>query len=228
MLSGSLGKYMDLMRPDNPNVEWMGIAYPAGPDGKSYTDVAPPGPQTYGSTVITSACKYPAEALRWIDYHFSPEGQMFTNFGVEGESYVYAEGKPTLTDAVLREPGGLPVTSAVCKYSTLSISFISCFRGDAWAQALIYPQQLDSIDIWSDSYNPSLVMPKISLTPEESDQISTIVADAGRFESEMRNKIIMGLESIDKYEEIVKTLNDMKISNAIGVYQNALVRYNSR
>ena len=50
---------------------------------------------------VSAKCKEPEVALAFMDYFYSPEGRILSNFGVEGDTYTMVDGKPTFTDAVL-------------------------------------------------------------------------------------------------------------------------------
>ena len=47
-------------------------------------------------TMVSKNCKDPARAIQFLTYLISEEGQMDTNFGIEGETYSYVDGVPTL------------------------------------------------------------------------------------------------------------------------------------
>lgn len=47
-------------------------------------------------TLISKKCKDPGRAIQFLTYLISEEGQMDTNFGIEGETYSYVNGTPTL------------------------------------------------------------------------------------------------------------------------------------
>ena len=44
-------------------------------------------------TVITSACKDPVAAVKLIDYMYTEEGSSPLTWGIEGESWVWQDGK---------------------------------------------------------------------------------------------------------------------------------------
>jgi len=59
-----------------------------------------------GMVAITTACKNTEIAAKWINYLLSPDGQFLTNYGIEGKTYIMAEGKPQFTDLILKSPEG--------------------------------------------------------------------------------------------------------------------------
>ena len=51
---------------------------------------------------ITTACKNPELAAKWLDFQYSEQGQLLNWYGIEGETYTLdADGKPQFTDMVL-------------------------------------------------------------------------------------------------------------------------------
>jgi hypothetical protein len=44
---------------------------------------------------------------RWLDYRFSKEGALLLNYGIEGETFEYVDGKPVFNDRILKDPNGI-------------------------------------------------------------------------------------------------------------------------
>ncbi|SHO53202.1 extracellular solute-binding protein [Anaerocolumna xylanovorans] len=59
------------------------------------------GKSGYGAFAISADAKNPEEILKFFDYLSTPEGQMLSEYGVEGVSYNMVDGKPVLTDEAL-------------------------------------------------------------------------------------------------------------------------------
>ena len=50
---------------------------------------------------LSSTCKNPEAACRWVDYFYSPEGSLFFRYGIEGETYYFDEnGYPQMNKIV--------------------------------------------------------------------------------------------------------------------------------
>jgi len=227
MLSGNMGKFLDLMKSKDPSFDLTGVPWPIGPAGKSYGPMAISAVQPVG-TVITSQCKHQKEAVKWLDYCYSDEGKMLFNFGIEGESYKMVNNETTYTDTVLHNPQGLAVSDALIRYA-MAVSngpFVQDKR--YYPQILVYQQQKDTLDTWIKSCDPSLQMPPIMLTEEESQDFATIMNEVNTYVQEMHDKFIMGQESLDKFDEYINTLKGMNIDDAINIEQSALDRYNAR
>lgn len=50
------------------------------------------------ATAITTTAKDPEACMMVLDYLFSEEGQILTNFGVEGETFDYVDGEPKMKE----------------------------------------------------------------------------------------------------------------------------------
>jgi len=228
MLSGSMGRYLDLMRDEDPSFSLIGVPYLEGPNGKTYSPVQGPGPQTYGMAAISTGCKDPVAAMKWLDFQYSEEGQILHNFGVEGISYEIIDGRRIFKDIVLHNPDGLPVTNAVSQFCTLAVSWPSLMRGEAWSQMLTHEAQLKTLDIWGSTFDDSIIMPRISLTDDESKAYAQIINDIDILINETVDKVIMGIEPISRYDEVVDSILSMDIDRAIEIHQAALDRYFAR
>lgn len=61
----------------------------------------------------------PAEMVEFL---YSDEGYLLSNYGVEGESYTMVDGKPTYTELITNNPDGLSSFFASYKYATNAAS----------------------------------------------------------------------------------------------------------
>ncbi|MGI5894053.1 MAG: hypothetical protein ACOX6P_05595 [Candidatus Merdivicinus sp.] len=70
--------------------DYQAIAPLKGPTGLQQT-AARKGGGFALNNMITTKCEYPEVAFRWLDYLVSEEGNFFTQFGVEGETYEWVD-----------------------------------------------------------------------------------------------------------------------------------------
>jgi putative aldouronate transport system substrate-binding protein len=176
---------------------------------------------------ITTACKNVTEAVKWLDYGYSPEGHMLYNFGVEGLSYTMVNGYPTYTDLVMKNPDGLPLGQAMAQH------FRSSFNGP-FVQDKAYmeqysalPEQKESLKVWSEPTNEKR-MPPVTPTQEESSRYAAVMNDVTTRFQEMMVKVITGQEPVDNWDTVVQQLKQMGLDEAVAIQQAALDRYNSR
>lgn len=92
------------------------VPYATTKDGKSY-DLYSQDIFDNGGCAISAKCKHVKEAIKWLDYLYSPEGQIMASFGVEGVTFEYdAKGVPHYTELITNNPDGLSMVNAIAKY----------------------------------------------------------------------------------------------------------------
>ncbi len=181
-----------------------------------------------GSVAITTSCKDIEAAAKLMDFAYGEEGHMMFNFGIEGESYNMIDGYPTYTDVILNNPDGWSVAQSLSAY----------IRGNyngPFVQDIRYLEQYYTIDtqkesnlIWGATNAAKYKVPPVTPTTEESKEYSTIMNEINTYRDEMTLKFILGDESLDKFDEYVKTLNELGLERALEIQNAALDRYNAR
>lgn len=104
---GELGSKLQSIKADVPGMDWIPVPNPVRNAGDSFPmDISASVVNGLGAS-ISSNCKYPEAAAKLLDYVFSPEGIILSNFGVEGVTFEYGEdGSIRFTDFVLNNPDG--------------------------------------------------------------------------------------------------------------------------
>lgn len=181
-----------------------------------------------GSVVITTSCKDVETAARFLDYAYGEEGHMLMNFGIEGESYTMTNGEPIYTDLILKNPDGLSISGAMSGYCRASYSgpFVQDERYVSQYYSL--DSQKAALTVWSDTNAKEHTIPPITATVDESKELSQIMNEIGTYRDEMCLKFILGTKSFDEWDDYVNTINNMNLSRALEIQNNALERYNNR
>ena len=95
----------DMQAPQNalyardPNSIYIAVDGPKNSKGDDPV-LAGGGIAGWTVTLISKNCKDPERAIQFLSYLISEEGQMDTNFGIEGETYTIENGVPKLTKEV--------------------------------------------------------------------------------------------------------------------------------
>lgn len=172
----------------------------------------------YNEAVITTSCKNPEEAVKWFDYHYSQEGFMLFNYGVEGISYKMVDGKPQFIGELLKD------------YWTLENKY-KIDQGPAlrdWAAIPPFSEGIKhAMDTWSQA-DTDMYVPDINRTADEETKYSAIMNEIQTYVNEMNVKFVMGIEPISKYDDFVKKIKDMKIDEVLAIQQAAYERYLKR
>ena len=211
--------------------DWIGLQYPTADDG-SISMVF--GGQGIGSTVSAISGDCPEEkieiAMRALDYAYSPEGNLYWNYGKQGVSWDYDEnGVPAYLPLVTEDPNG--INDAISKYGGTTWQG-SCIQ----ATALLYMKNtqasIDANDLWF--YPNQAIAGKgklpngLTLTPDESDEILNIEASLGTFVPEMASKLITGEAGAADFDAFVAELNKMGLERALEIRQAAYDRFLAR
>ena len=181
---------------------------------------------------ITTQCKDPELAMKWLDYGYSKEGHMLLNFGIEGVSYEWVEKDgekyPQYTNLITKNPDGLSMSQAFALYSQAG-------QGGNYRQDVRYleqyaglPQQQDAWKQWvyTDTFEHNV--PATSVADKDADEYATLLADISAYRDEMYIKFIMGTESLDDFEKYVETLNNMGLKRLTEIKQKAFDMYQAR
>ena len=224
---GGLGTWLDNMA----GKDWSmtGIPFTTIADEKPFfqIDNAYPG---YGSVAITSACKNPELAVRWLDYAYGEAGYVLYNFGTEGVSYEKTNDGYKFTDNIFKNPDGLTMAQAMSKYFKSSTSGPFVQSGDYIDQFYYRPQQQQALDAWTKNIGKvkSRNIPPISMTEDEAAEYAEIMAEVAAYESKMFTAFVLGTSPMSDYDDYIAQLKKLNIERAIEIQEAALKRYNKR
>lgn len=204
--------------------EWIPAPYPVKNEG----EVAHLGWQQYeicaDALAITTSCKDPVLAAKWIDYFYSEEGSLLKNYGIEGETFEYVDGTPQLSETVRKAKADGTKTG----YDFLGVALTGIYD---WKNSLYGNEEKNLVcyDIWDASTDGSYVMPPVSMTSEEGSSYSAIMGDITTYVQECTVKFITGAMDAEKdWESFVSQIQSMGIDQAAEYQQAALDRYFKR
>ncbi|GLX71165.1 extracellular solute-binding protein [Paenibacillus glycanilyticus] len=229
-IGSSIGVYTPALQQTEPNAKLEAVQFPVLNKGDEPSFVPRSWEWDGFGAAISTSDKNPVETIKALDYLYSPEGQLLKNFGIEGETYNMVNGEPVYTDLILKNPDGLPIAQAMAKYFVANYSFIGPDDDRFNDQFYQLDSQKDAVKTFSQYADNAMkvLMPPVSLTPEESDEVAKIMNDVTTYRNEMTIKIALGAEPIDAFDKMVDQLKKMNIEKVIAIQQAALDRYNSR
>lgn len=218
----AIALYGGVIKSTNPKGEFVAAPYPSLKPGENVKFREKDEFNKGTSTVVTTACKNPAEAVKWLDYAYGDEGSMLFNWGIKDVSYKIENGKPQFTDLILKNPEGLAYSILAWKYKL----HMGPYKRD-WMAYPITPDVQNAMDTWVKA-GTEYVMPPTTMTDEESRKYSSIMTEINTYKDEKILKFITGAEPISKFDEYVNQIKKMNIDEAIKIKQASLDRYNSR
>ncbi len=223
-LLNSMGK------ASNPDFEAVAIPFPVENEGDKLRVSLGLDTRMGGQrSLITTTCEEPEILVQWYDYLYSPEGSHLCTFGVEGDAYNMVDGEIVVADCLANPGDGLGYGDVQALYIMPSM-FAHYYQ---WEREY-YVQSDANIEcayVWQDSLdvpNMNSVSPYITLTVEETEDVSSMYTDIQTRVQEYTAKVIIGEASLDEWDSVVEDLYSMGLEDVLEVYQAAFDRYNAR
>lgn len=212
---------------DDPDFEFVGGILPRNNEDETLTyqsersltggDWAPS---------VSASCDNIPLAMNFLDFFYTEEGSMISNYGLEGESYTIENGEVKPTEMIMNAGD---TNGAMMAYKT-SISSI----GDPNA-GFALTSSAEGVAImkaWTEDQSALAAMGNnavypsgVSLTSEELTEASNILADIATYVSEAVPGFIMGTKSLDEWDSYCADIEAMDIAAAVEIYQAAYDRY---
>ena len=212
----------------------VGTPYPKAPGRKAYNfENSVVQLATGNGLAITTACKNPIAAIKFLDYAFSKEGHMLFNFGVQGKTYNLVNGYPKFTDLIMANPDGLTMSQAMSKYINENWLGPQDIRYFEQYQKVPVPgiegvPAWDAIQLWTKTLDSSRTLPPLILSPEESQRTAAKFNEINTYVQEMYFKFILGTAKIEDFDAYVAQVKKMGIDEVVKTYQAVLDRFNKR
>lgn len=172
---------------------------------------------------ISSTCKYPEIAVKFIDQLYTDEGFMLCNYGTEGKSYTLVDGEPVFTDLILNNELGT-TTHMMCAYAAhINWPF----------EGVLGREDIDALAVYADTWDVNndytYSFPSgVTLTKEENETYGDYYPDIKTYVDETTVRFIMGLEPLENYPTFIETLHSLNIDAVLEAYQAAYDRYINR
>ncbi|MBR4061059.1 MAG: hypothetical protein IKK03_14625 [Lachnospiraceae bacterium] len=228
-VASCIGTIMDSAKEANPELDMVAVQYPVLNEGETNLYIRRTAEvRTEGTVCITSKCKEIEAAMRYLDQFYSEEGIIAKNFGVEGLTYEMVNGEPVYTDLILNNPDGLSISDALTRYTQASSPSVGIIDGRYYEQYYVMEQQKDAFILWNENSAEavSFLYPTAAVTtPEEAEELTSIVTPLETYVYEEVAKFITGDRSMDDWDNFVTQMKSMNLSRAIEIKQAAYDRY---
>lgn len=223
-----LGTYVPNMAEVNSDAELRGIGSLLGPNGEKAYYGATEGLVSAFLGYITTGCENKELAMKFLDWNYSEEGQLFQQFGVEGVSYEMVDGKPVYTDLIMNNPEGLTQGQAMHQYSRSGNFWPMVTRLEYFEQTTALPEQRGAVEAWDANDRYDYMIPPIAIPAELSDEFFKIAGDIWTYVEEARAEFISGEESLDNYDAYLAKLEEMGLERFTEIYQIAYDEFMAR
>ena len=173
-------------------------------------------------TVITTGCENVDLAMQFMNYCYTEDWVLPSNYGVEGETYDMVDGKPQFQEWVYTTEGRT-FSSVLMDYTFLAMvddNVETPGRSEA---------ALSCEDTWNDNIDNQNDYPVgAAMTIDEGDQYNRHAGDLVTLVKQYTAKFITGDEPLSSIPEFQQKLRDTGIQDCIDAKQSAYDRYMSR
>ena len=184
---------------------------------------------TNRNIAISVDAQDPATILRFFDYFYTKEGSDMANYGVEGTSFNYDDGRvPHYTELLTDNPEGYTFQQVALLYCWVDIPTI-VDRDRSFAST--YSQEsIDAIALYCSATDGAYEMPsRISFTTEESEEYASLIGDIETRADEMLLRFIIGEYNFQEdWDAFIDDITGMGLERCVELKQNALDRYYQR
>lgn len=224
----STGNYNDSLQEDIPGFEMVAIAPPADQNGNVVERTTR---YPSGGWGISSTCEDPVTVIKFMDYMFSDEGAELMNWGIEGETFTYADdGSRQYTDTVLKSELG-----AINYLRSQGIQYRIGMKQDAgYEYATMNEAGTGATKLYNDHpewfrlEEPPYLDGALDMKypPELEAEYQKLMADIRPYVDEKFQSWMLGTASFeDDYDAFVEELKSRGIDRAIEINQIAYDTY---
>jgi len=222
----STSGYNTSLKDKVPGFEFKAIAPPASISGKRIEEHRriPTKPDGWA---IGGTNKHPIETIKYFDFWFSPKGRDMVNFGIEGETFNYVDGKPVFTPEFNNGKGA--INSKLYKIG-------------AQLQARGYFQDYEYERQWSNEFalegialydKGDYLIPQflgVAFNENEQKVYDKSMNSLRTYMLERQQAWILGTGDVEKeWDSYMATLNKMGLADVKAVMQSAYERqYNAK
>lgn len=205
---------------------FVGMPALEGPNGDKLVTRIGSTLSRMGEFVVTKENEYPATMLRWMDYFYSDDGAKLFFMGVEGETFEELEdGDIDYVESIKNSPDGLTLEQELSKYITwLGGGYPGIVKEEFFKGSSSLPSGLEAAERVKADIGEE-VWPPFLYTEDESKEMSSLAADIEKYVDEMRDKFINGSESFSKWDDYIKTIENMGLDHYIEIQQAAYGRF---
>jgi putative aldouronate transport system substrate-binding protein len=183
-------------------------------DTKSHLGSEPAERTMQAGFSVSVQCTNISEAIRFIDYLYSDEGILLTNYGIEGESYILENDNPVYTDMDINH------------YTAFSL--IGVMTSGYFEKKIDYQLRVCS-ETWRKQSDFSYMLPTgLSYDPDTKAELVSLLADVTTIAKTELLLLISGEKNISDITSIRNSLDSAGIHRCIKIIQESLDAYLNR
>lgn len=178
--------------------------------------------------VVSSQTKYPERIVEMMNWLYTEEGMMISNFGVEGVHYDLEDGKPVVKQELLDEAAGSSdVFTAVSGKLGAGLLGGGFYIDESLYQQTsdpIFLEQGEKIDDWTAKGEITYLPNWPSFTDEEQEKVTEIEQKLTNVFNQEIDGFITGKKSMDEWSSLVETLKSQGSEELESIFNAAYDR----
>lgn len=215
----SSGNYNEKLAETIDGFNFVPIAPPANINGEKIEPTSRIKARELG-WAMGAQSKNKEEVIKYFDYWFTEEGRRAANFGIEGDTYEMVDGKPQLTDKVLKSDKA-PVEVLRSVGAQANFGFHQDFEYERqWTSEAA----LKGINEYIEEGYMEKQYPVLVFTEEENRVIERVKPKVDTYIGETTQQWMLGSKKID-HQAFLKELEKVGINELIEVNEQAYARY---
>lgn len=214
---------------DDPTFKFEGIPNLKDKRGNIFTmqSAYTNGVITSRAAGITTACKDPFGAMKWLDFIYGEEGHVIANFGKEGETFNYnAEGTPIFVDEIQNNADPNLTRSQVWgkHFLTYNTYFPSIQDWDSYG-AYLSEHGRAAVETWTKDVVTDMNLPTLTFDAEQKETLKLKFTPIQTYVAEQMSKMILGQKPVSDIPAVVEQIKSMGVEDVVAIYQSAYDSY---
>lgn len=210
-------------RSGQPDYDFRAIPDPMKEEGMENALAKTSGGVGASALSVSALTEYPIEAIEYMNWLYTEEGILVSNYGFEGDAFEYDEnGKPQYT-ALITEAERMPPFVATFLHTSLvgtpyyntTERKIASFTSEA---------ERECIDVWLTGRTGSSRY-QGKLTVAESEEYNRACSDIATAASEQSLRFVTGDRPLSEFDSFLQDLESMGLNRLTEIKQAAYDRY---
>ncbi len=176
-------------------------------------------------TIVSSQVDEPEKIVEFMNWFYTEEGRMVTNFGIEGQDYDVVDGMPTIKQEIVdANADASDVFSAIQSQLGVGHLGLACYIDETTYKQVsdpIFMEQAEEIDQYTEEGTIEFAPLYPALSEEDNERATSLQANLNNVFDQEIDKFIIGQRSMDEWDDFVATLESQGASELAEIYNNA-------
>ncbi|MDF2522889.1 MAG: transporter substrate-binding protein [Clostridiales bacterium] len=226
--SAELGASFDSdYKKSHPEAEFAPLINLKNSKGQSRLELYRNNHWVTNNYAINSKSKNADIAIRLIDWMYSEEGAIVTNYGVLNEHYSLENGQIKIKQDLLDKYKDNPDPFHTMQSDLGTGRFSICPYIDETLMMISQPGLSSIISTLKNQRNARSKVQPPPMEKEEQERISSILSELEAYFDKEVDKFIMGIRPISEYNEVIQRLKFLGSDEMEKILNNAYARYKS-